>query len=64
MLTVGRTLAIVAEGLRTIYGDEAQAMARFVLRQCRERRDRAGEKVWIRVLDQIKTKDDSGRIGG
>jgi hypothetical protein len=64
MLTVGRTLSIVAEGLRAIYGDEAQAMAQFALRQCRERRDTTGEKVWTRVLDQIRSKDASGRIGG
>jgi hypothetical protein len=54
MLTVERTVAIVADGLRAIYGDEAQVMANFVLRQCRERQDVAGERVWNRVLEHIR----------
>lgn len=54
MLTVGRTVAIVADGLRTIYGEEAQAIVVFALRQCRERQDAQGEKVWNRVLERIR----------
>ena len=57
MLTVERTLSSVAEGLVTIYGDEAQAIAQFALRQCQERHDAAGEKVWNLVLDQILTRE-------
>lgn len=64
MLTVGRTLSIVADGLRSVYGDEAQAVARFVVRQCQERRDRRGEKVWNRVLDHLRSDDDPGTPRG
>ena len=56
MLTVWRTVSKVADGLRAIYGDEARAVAIFVLRQCRERHDDQGEKVWRRVLDRIEQK--------
>jgi hypothetical protein len=59
MLTVHRTLRIVAEGLRTIYGDEAQTIADFALRQCRERRDTQGEKVWNEVLECVRTGQGS-----
>jgi hypothetical protein len=55
MMTVGNTLNIVAEGLLSIYGDEAKTMAHFVLRQCRERQDSAGEQVWNQLLERITT---------
>jgi hypothetical protein len=53
MLTVERTVSVVADGLRAIYGDEAQTVVVFVLRQCREQQDAQGEKVWSRVLERI-----------
>ena len=55
MLTVHRTLAIVADGLQIIYGDEAQTIAHFALRQCRERHDTQGERVWNEVLARVRT---------
>ena len=60
MMTVGRTLSIVAEGLEIIYGDEAKTVADYVVRQCRERRDAQGEKVWTQLLERIETRE--GRV--
>ncbi|MFO1150720.1 MAG: hypothetical protein U1E62_20275 [Alsobacter sp.] len=64
MLTVGRTVAVVADGLRSIYGEEARSIASFALRLCRERHDAQGERVWIRVLDRIAMKEGPARPAG
>ena len=54
------------DGLQIIYGDEAETIAHFVVRQCRERHDAQGnecgtkcshvsgrEKVWCTDLDKL-----------
>lgn len=53
MITVSHALNIVADGLRTIYGDEALSVANFALRRCHEEHDEDGEQVWTHLIRRL-----------